>query len=156
MLALLRIVPEPSSDSKAWWDPLELAAVQQKIEAERKQRNMKVSNPFDPNYLNVPSKSATHAPTLSASKISSAPSIKRKPPPPDPSNKPSAASPSIIKPAVNPSTKPQLRSTSYTGKGSTPVGSLMDHQDEEMKRPGMKTREATNEWQIITPTPMKR
>jgi hypothetical protein len=32
----------------------------------------------------------------------------------------------------------------------------MDQQDQEMQRPGLKVREATNEWQVITPSPMKR
>lgn len=153
-------MPEPSSESSAWWDTLDIASIQQAVNDERKKRNGSTTNPFEQLELNEN--------TLPQSaKNNAAPppvSIKRKPPPPDPSSKPSSPS-TQSKPPVNTSTKPKLQAPSAESPSTLrPVNnrnessntSLMDQQDEEMRRQGLKVREATNEWQVITPNAMKR
>jgi hypothetical protein len=161
-------VPPPSSETKSWWDPLDVAVVQQKVAEEKSRRDPKVSNPFDTGYLVKQQDKASAPPGAPASTLSSAATIKRKPPPPDPTSKPVAST--TGKPPVNHASKPgnvqlspeqtqKLPKTSDTPKDDrkkSSTSSLMDQQDEEMSRPKLKAREATNEWQIISPSPMKR
>lgn len=153
-------MPAASSENQTWWDPLDIASLQQKVEEEQKQRNNRVTNPFDAEYLNKPKDPSEPSLPVARKKPAPALSIKRKPPPPDPSHKPSATSLSSTKPLVNTASKPSTP-LSITPSLSKPFAdkqgsSLMDRQDDEMKRPELKVRETANEWQVITPNPMKR
>jgi len=157
-------VPDPSSERSAWWDPLDIASLKQAIREQDTQRTGKSTNPFEQNYLKESTTASGQA--QPNTKIGPTLSIKRKPPPPDPSNRPIVASPAQNKPPVNVSTKPKVPdmhgANSLTvdrpanSRGASSSTSLMDDQDDEMKRPGLKVREATNEWQVITPNAMKR
>jgi len=161
-------VPDPSSEKSAWWDTLDIASIQQAVEEGSKKLSGKTTNPFEQNYLTE--STTPMGKSQGEAKVAPALSIKRKPPPPNPSSKPGIASPARIKPPVDLSSKPKIQevdasgSTAAAGKteqrsvtSSTTGTSLMDSQDEEMmRRPGLKVREVTNDWQVITPSAMKR
>ncbi|KAK9894329.1 DNase I-like protein [Cystobasidium minutum MCA 4210] len=155
-------LPGPSSESQAWWDPLDIATIQQKMEEGQNHRNVKITNPFDADYLSTPQRGSELSAATGANPNRSL-SIKRKPPPTDPSSKSSTATSSSAKPPVNTLTKPTSTISKSGSTSSMPASaslkkdtSLLDVQDEEMKRPALKIRETTNEWQVITPSPMKR
>lgn len=156
-------VPEPSSENSAWWDPLDIASLQQSVQEESERRSGESTNPFEGKYFYKDSNTASGQ-TSDTTKPGRAATIKRKPPPPHPSSKPATSPPSHVKPPVNPATKPRTDAAQDSASSARPPVnrnpsskvSLMDQQDQEIQRPGLKVREATNEWQVITPSPMKR
>ena len=162
-------VPDPSSDSQTWWQDLEINTFAEVTLKHNQQRNLKVANPFDSDFFATQPAVSTaerfkadlpRFTPISDSRASKATAAKRKAPPTIPANKPVMAEAS---PTYSPNTGTLgtsiMNGSKLTLQRKASTSSLLDDEDAGhtviSERPDTH-REATSEWQVISPNPAKQ
>lgn len=161
-LMALSTVPKPSTDSQTWWEELDIASVVQVAREAKAAGPSNIKNPFDEGL-----KKGAPPVTAELRDRTAPPSngtIKRKPPPPLLGNKPTTAvmtpSDGIAETKKTSNVYPPMPVNKPVGLRSAPArslspSSLLDEKNDEgpraaSDRPSSR-REATTEWQVITP-----
>lgn len=141
-----------SSSGLDWWRDIDYETVKRARRYSARKRNLSVTNPFDSGfYMEDDSIGTVQEPSAALETHEALHQIKRKMPPAVSGNKPSLPPRSSSQSSLN----PLLNASGTTGHPAlnrkTSTASLLDDDTPDQAQRPDNRREATSEWQIITP-----